>query len=141
MADLGTIGYKAQTAAKASAPITAFPLALAARAKGVIASFTYAAFPTFMTVLSPMLGVGPRDGTISNETISGTVRDDNGLLAIRRLRVYERASGRFVGEVWSKADGTYSLRVFNHVEHDVLCFDDAAGLSYNDLILRVAPAP
>jgi len=139
MADLGAIG-RPGSSAKVSPSIISFPLTMAARSRGTPpASYSRSGF---MSVLSPILGVGDRDGTISlTETISGTVRDDNGILAVRKLRAYERASGRFIGEVWSGANGQYSLRVFSHVEHDVICFDDPANTAYNDQILRVAPAP
>ena len=138
MADLGAVGQRG-VSAKVSTLIVSFPLTMAARAAGTKASYTYSGF---MTILSPVLGVGNRDCTINlTDTISGVVRDDNGLVAVRKMRAYERDSGRFIGEIWSDANGAYSYRVFSNVEHDIIYLDNADGIQYNDLILRVAPRP
>ena len=54
-------------------------------------------------------------------TIKGEVRDIDGLVASRRVRVYVRSSGDKCAETTSSAiDGTYELKVYEgNVEYDV----------------------
>lgn len=73
-----------------------------------------------------------------NSTISGTVKDDTAANAVRTVRIYDRASGRYIGGVVSAADGTFSYRT-PAADVYVVCLDDAAGTVYDDLILQTTP--
>lgn len=78
------------------------------------------------------------DGTGS---ISGTVTDDSGNPAVRRVCLRERRAGIIVRETMSAADGTYSFpNLSTSYVFDVTVMDDDAGTQYNDItVARVTP--
>ena len=71
--------------------------------------------------------------------LSGTTKDDANANAARTVRIYERDTGAFVGQAVSSGDGTFSIEVARSVQHDIVCLDDTAGTTYNDLIHRATP--
>lgn len=71
--------------------------------------------------------------------LSGTVNDDTNTGAVRTVRAYERDTGVFVSQAVSSDDGTFAIEVARNVQHDIICLDDAAGSTYNDLIHRATP--
>ena len=72
--------------------------------------------------------------------ISGTVRDDAGNLCARTVRAYDRATGMLIGSTVSDAvTGAYTLPTRVDTECSVVCLDDSAGATYNDLIVRATP--
>jgi hypothetical protein len=74
-------------------------------------------------------------------TLSGNVKDDTAANCARRLVAYRRNNGEFVGYTVSDAStGNWSIGTPYNEEHDVICLDDAAGTTYNDLVLRATPA-
>jgi hypothetical protein len=73
-------------------------------------------------------------------SISGTITDDEGDPAVRKVYAVPRAAPtRTFGPVESASDGTYSLHVPITECSRIVLDDDAAPL-YNDLIDRVIPA-
>lgn len=75
-------------------------------------------------------------GTLS---ISGTVRNDAGAVCVRTVLLINRLTGQIEQRTESASDGTYSFQYLPNVEYLVVCLDDDAGTTYNDLILRAAP--
>lgn len=71
--------------------------------------------------------------------ISGTITDDTGAAAIRKIVAFPRAYPIRTFTTDSAADGTYTLQVPAATEHSRIVLDDAAGHLYNDLIDRVIP--
>lgn len=72
------------------------------------------------------------------KTLSGTVKDNTNANAIRTVRAYPRLVGSPRFETTSASDGTWSLSVPD-TECNVICLDDSAGTTYNDLIARATP--
>lgn len=88
----------------------------------------------------------PSDPGLSYEaakTLSGTVRDSSNVLVARTVRAYRRDTGVFLGFSNSSAvDGTFSFTVPYAGEVQVVCLDDTAGSTENDLVHRVTfPVP
>lgn len=76
----------------------------------------------------------------SKYTLSGNVKDDANANTSRRVVAYLRSNGEFVGHATSDpTTGNWSIGTPYNEEHDVLCLDDAAGATYNDLIHRATP--
>jgi hypothetical protein len=72
--------------------------------------------------------------------VTGTVLDANGSGAERRLRAYRRDTGAMVAEGLSLAStGDYVLELPGPQEVSVLCLDDTAGATEQDLVRRAAP--
>lgn len=72
---------------------------------------------------------------------SGVVRDASGAYASRTVRAMRRDTGMIVCETVSDpATGAWEIQSPYAVEHDVLCLDDAAGVTEFDLVQRVIPA-
>lgn len=67
--------------------------------------------------------------------ISGTVVDSTGTPASRTVRAYRRDTGAFLKEGVSTS-GSYTLNLTYAGEVNVICLDDVAGTTENDLILR-----
>ena len=73
-------------------------------------------------------------------TISGTVRDDAGAVAQRDVIVIRRSTGELIWKGRSDpTTGAYWAPAVATEEHCVVCLDDAAGATYNDLIQRTTP--
>lgn len=72
------------------------------------------------------------------KTLSGTVKDDANSNAIRTVTAVPRIANPRGFSTVSASDGTWSLLVPD-VEHSIICLDDTAGSTYNDLIYRAAP--
>jgi hypothetical protein len=108
--------------------------AVAATAVSVLLSVPAATGSTARAMFIPD-GATSYDGV--PKTISGTVRDSSNLLVSRTIRVYRRDNGTFLGTTSSSAtDGTFSLAVPYTGEVNVLCLDDVAGTTENDLVHR-----
>jgi len=76
----------------------------------------------------------------SSKVISGVITDTTGTPTARTVRFYRRDTGAFVGETVSDGStGAYSINTGPIGECDVVCLDDSAGTTYNDLILRQTP--
>jgi len=72
--------------------------------------------------------------------VSGIVRDSSNALCQRTIRAYDRTTGELVGSTTSNATtGAYTLPVSTMNEVSVICLDDTAGVTENDLILRTTP--
>lgn len=67
--------------------------------------------------------------------VSGTVVDSAGSPASRTIRAYRRDTGVLLGETTSTS-GSYTLNLPYTGEVNVICLDDVAGTTENDLILR-----
>jgi hypothetical protein len=79
-------------------------------------------------------------GELAGECTTGTVLDANGSGAERRLRAYRRDTGAMVAEGLSLAStGDYVLELPGPQEVSVLCLDDTAGATEQDLVRRAAP--
>jgi len=70
--------------------------------------------------------------------LSGSVKNDVDANAIRAVCAFPRLTRMPFVETVSASDGTWSLTVPD-TEHTVICLDDAAGTTYNDLIHRATP--
>lgn len=82
----------------------------------------------------------PRVRKVRSRAVSGPVYGDTGQGAVRKVRVYSRASGQLLGEATSAADGTYSVPLGAKGPVDVQFMDDDAGIQYNNIIVaRVTP--
>lgn len=72
--------------------------------------------------------------------VRGRVADVSGNPLGRKLRVYERETGRGVGEGFSSPiSGEYNILVSTNKEVQVVLLDDIAGVLENDQILRTTP--
>lgn len=92
-----------------------------------------------MRYMTALTGVGLTDVQLSYWRISGTVRNENGAVASRKLLAVERDTGKYVGQTMSGADGLFTLYVPRGVEHDVIAQDNVEGTVFNDLIARIVP--
>lgn len=73
--------------------------------------------------------------------VSGIVRDSSNALCARTLRAYDRTTGALVGSTASNGTtGAYTMNCSTLNEVSVLCLDDVAGTTENDLVLRTTPA-
>lgn len=73
--------------------------------------------------------------------ISGAVKDDTATPAARTVRVYRRDTGALVGSAVSNGStGAYSINCPTLDECSVVCLDDSAGETHNDLIARAVPS-
>lgn len=73
-------------------------------------------------------------------TLSGNVKNDANANASRRVAAYRRSNGEFVGyAVSDPSTGNWSIGTPYNEEHDIVCLDDTAGTTYNDLIHRATP--
>lgn len=72
--------------------------------------------------------------------VSGTVKDSSNAGAVRTLRAYRRDTGALVGSTTSDAAGNYTIYTPTLDEVSVICLDDAAGTTENDLVMRAVPA-
>lgn len=74
-------------------------------------------------------------------TVSGVVMEEGAPGSGRKVRAYRRDTGALLVEGTSAATtGAYSLTFTYGGEVQVVCLDDDAGTTYNDLIARVTPA-
>lgn len=72
--------------------------------------------------------------------VSGVVRDSANALCARTVRAYDRTTGALLGSTTSNAvTGAYSIDCSTTSEVNVICLDDTAGVTENDLILRTTP--
>lgn len=72
--------------------------------------------------------------------VSGIVRDSTNALCARIVRAYDRSTGALVGSTASNGTtGAYTLNCSTVNEVSVLCLDDVAGTTENDLVLRTTP--
>lgn len=71
-------------------------------------------------------------------SISGTVKDDTGLNAIRAIIAVPRSNPSRTFHTTSASNGSYSVEVPN-VECSVLALDDSSGVVFNDRVIRVIP--
>jgi hypothetical protein len=71
-------------------------------------------------------------------TISGTITDDTGAGAIRKVVAFPRAFPQYIQITESASDGSYTV-YGPSMEHTVIALDDDAGSLYNDKIARVIP--
>lgn len=70
--------------------------------------------------------------------IEGRVIDDAGNPAQRTVRLYNRATGELVSSAISDPAGLYTLpHMLEGVEVQIVCLDDAAGVTYADKIQRL----
>lgn len=74
------------------------------------------------------------DGDYRYGTLSGTVIDESGHPAQRKIRVYDRLTGNLLAETTSKSDGTYSLPAVINGEMYAVALDDDTPPSLNALI-------
>ncbi|MFZ1537264.1 MAG: hypothetical protein WAT23_07775 [Chromatiaceae bacterium] len=65
--------------------------------------------------------------------VTGTVTDDNGLPAMRAVRVHHQGTGELVDFGYSLG-GVFSLATFNNEAHYITCQDAAGGVNFNTLI-------
>ena len=73
-------------------------------------------------------------------SVEGVVTDDTGAACARTVRAYDRATGAYLGSTTSDpATGAYTLPTRADTECSVVCLDDSAGATYNDLIVRATP--
>ena len=73
-------------------------------------------------------------------SVEGVVTDDTGAACARTVRAYDRATGALLGSTTSDpATGAYTLPTRADTECSVVCLDDSAGATYNDLIVRATP--
>lgn len=68
-------------------------------------------------------------------TLSGTVIDEAGLPAQRKIRCYDRASGKLLYKTQSNVDGSYAIPALTDGEMYVVALDDDSPPSLNALIL------
>lgn len=68
-------------------------------------------------------------------TLSGTVIDEAGLPAQRKIRCYDRASGKLLYKTQSNVDGSYAIPALTDGEMYVVALDDDLPPSLNALIL------
>lgn len=89
---------------------------------------------SFQRVSINQAGWGPNGST----NVSGTVTESGSPVA-KIVRIYDRASGKFLGQTTSSAiDGTYSIPAFGHAPVVAVAFDDP---TYNALVFdEVIPA-
>lgn len=75
-------------------------------------------------------------------TVSGNVKDDTTSNASRIVRAYRRSDGLLMGEATSDGTtGNYSIGCSSTDPVDVVCLDDAGGVTYNTLVhAGVTPA-
>jgi len=72
--------------------------------------------------------------------VSGIVRDSSNALCARTVRAYDRTTGAFVASTTSNGTtGAYTLNCTTLNEVSVICLDDVAGTTENDLVLRTTP--
>lgn len=72
--------------------------------------------------------------------VSGIVRDSSNAPCLRTVRAYDRTTGALVGTTTSNATtGVYTLNCASTSEVSIVCLDDVAGTTENDLILRTTP--
>lgn len=72
--------------------------------------------------------------------VSGVVRDSSNALCARTVRAYDRTTGALVASTTSNGTtGAYTLNCTTLNEVSVLCLDDVAGTTENDLVLRTTP--
>lgn len=72
--------------------------------------------------------------------LSGTVLDDAGSPCARTVRAYRRDTGALIGSTTSNATtGAWSIQGIDGVESQIVCLDDGAGTTHNDLIHRATP--
>jgi len=77
---------------------------------------------------------------LATYTVAGVVRV-NGVPVGRVVRAYRRDTGVLLGETTSAGDtGAYSLTLSYGGDVQIVCVDDAAGTTYNDLIAWATPA-
>lgn len=80
-----------------------------------------------------------REFAVVSYTVSGMVQQEGGA-ASRTVRLYRRDTGALLGSTTSNATtGAYSFTTAFNGEVQVVCLDDAAGTTYNDLIARTTP--
>ena len=68
-------------------------------------------------------------------TLSGTVIDEAGFPAQRKIRCYDRASGKLLCKTQSNADGSYNIPALTDGEMYMVALDDDLPPSLNALIL------
>lgn len=73
--------------------------------------------------------------------VAGVVKDDTAAPAARTVRAYRRDTGALVGSVVSNGStGAYTINCPTLDECSVVCLDDSAGTTHNDLIARAVPS-
>lgn len=78
---------------------------------------------------------------VAGVAVSGVVTDAAGAPVQRTLRFYRRDTGALLAvQTSNPTTGAYSYSGSYTGELQVICLDDAAGTTYNDLILRATPA-
>lgn len=95
---------------------------------------------TYATTPLPAYVVPTQPFPDSNATISGTVYDENGNVAVRRVMGYDRETGQLMRDTYSNADGSYVMNApANSVF--VVALDDEIGAPLNAVIEdRVVPS-
>lgn len=92
-----------------------------------------AKYTTSFTVPSEPRGVVDRK-------VSGFVKDISTAPLARIVRAYARDTGEFAGETISSAvDGSYTIEMLVRSEVTVVCLDDTAGTTENDIAIRSTP--
>lgn len=81
-----------------------------------------------------------REFVMLTRMVDGTVLVAGAAAAGRTVRIYNRTTGALLASGTTDAAGAFSIDAANTGELQVLCLDDAAGTTYNDLIHRVAAA-
>lgn len=77
---------------------------------------------------------------LATYAVSGVVKESGSPVSGRKVRAYRRDTGALLGETTSAATtGAYSMTVSYSGEVQVVCLDDDAGTTYNDLIARTTP--
>lgn len=114
MADLGAVGFEYADKVRVQ-PLVTYPPVM----------------PAYHIGMLPIRG---------NKAVSGTVTGDDGLPAMRRVRLLRRDSGWVLDVTVSGSDGSFSFGGVQSVPVDVVFQDDDAGTQYHDIIVaRVTP--
>lgn len=124
-------------------PINSEPMQIGAYSTGAFNFFGFLDEFRFTTGDSEYTGdYTPSTGPFSDYAgrISGIVKDDAGSTASRIVRAYRRDTGAMIGSsVSDPSTGAYTIDCAEAIECSVICLDDSAGATYNDLIARAMP--
>lgn len=78
-------------------------------------------------------------GSETQYRITGTVSDSNNQPLQRLLRAFDKASGKFVGETTSAADGSYKLTTPTNKPVSVVCYHDSSDTNNSQVKDDIVP--
>lgn len=103
------------------------------------APFEYSYGNHVLIVGIPWDFIAPYPVTSLTKTVSGVVKNISGIPVSRKVSVFERSSGIFIGTTTSDSStGYYSISVPD-LEVNIIAYDDTPSPTLNDLIIRVVP--